>query len=430
MGENQLRIFVMCALAVTPACGRGGYDVVLREVGPVDSGPDDNPQPGPPVWTELSASASADGVSERARPVRCKHIALAEDGVLYAAWADDSTGLDAIYVRTWNGAVWSELGGSFSGGGIAPVSGPPAGRNITCLGALAFDDAARPNIAWQHNLGGAQAAYMRRWTGTTWAEVAGSSSGFGLSGDALAWWPGLALDSSNRPSVSWSIAGELYLRSYDGVSWVGLGGSDTSPGLGVAGATAEFSILRRAPGDDLIIAWEDSRDGTTQVHLRRWNGAWAALGTSDGPRGLSAAAVSVSIAAFVLTAAGDPVVMWSDEANGEGYVVRWDGARWLDYAALPRPLHRPTLALDVRDRPVIAWAADDTIGRNIHAAYWDGAVWKTLDPETPGGISSATGGADYPSIAVASDGTVYIGWEQAADGNPRRFYLKALQQGL
>jgi hypothetical protein len=130
-------------------------------------------------------------------------LAVAPDGTPYVAWDDNTGGNGGIYVRRWNGTSWAEVGeGSASGGGIS--SGDPS----TYRPSLAIASDGKPYVAWDgwdYSNGGDREIHVRRWAGNGWEEVGdGSASDGGISrntGDS--WYSSLAIARDGTPYVAW-----------------------------------------------------------------------------------------------------------------------------------------------------------------------------------------------------------------------------------
>ena len=92
--------------------------------------------------------------------------------------------------------------------------------------------------------------------------------------------------------------------------------------------TTQYSFV--TPADDAcdnttfpVVVWKGN-DGN--VYVKRWDGmAWVGLVGGDGP---SVPGVWASNASVAMDAAGNPVVAWTGN-DGKVYVKRWDGAAWV-----------------------------------------------------------------------------------------------------
>ena len=128
-------------------------------------------------------------------------LAIAPDDTPYVAWYDNAVDNSEIYVRRWNGLTWEEVGaGSASGGGISNNSDHSfrPTLNVAPNGTL--------YVAWEDFSSGGWRIYVRRWTGSTWAEVgSGSASGGGISNNTPGSWnPSLAIAPDSVPYVAWT----------------------------------------------------------------------------------------------------------------------------------------------------------------------------------------------------------------------------------
>src|SRR5207302_840606 len=131
-------------------------------------------------------------------------------GAEFVAWVDDRGGVAQIYVARHTAAGWDELAGGAHGGGVSNsplgahnpsitlgLDGQPlvawselgaGGATGGGLSNAAADvpelalttDGTHVAVAWSQPVLGAHVIYLREFDGTTWNELAGSGSGFGL----------------------------------------------------------------------------------------------------------------------------------------------------------------------------------------------------------------------------------------------------------
>ena len=93
------------------------------------------------------------------------------------AWSGALAGKGGIFIKKWNGSDWVEMGASSaSGDGISD------GLELSVTPSLAISPDGKPIVAWSgHNSLGWD-VYVRRWNGSSWVEMgAGSASGGGIS---------------------------------------------------------------------------------------------------------------------------------------------------------------------------------------------------------------------------------------------------------
>ncbi|MCI0657484.1 MAG: hypothetical protein L0170_10500, partial [Acidobacteria bacterium] len=106
------------------------------------------------------------------------------------------------------GASWSDLGGSGSAGGI---SNSTYGAGYP---SLAIDPDGNPVVAYEHawidpsNIN-VISVYLRRWNGTSWVGVSGSDTGYGIGNGApyslgYSSQSALEIDASGNAVVAWN----------------------------------------------------------------------------------------------------------------------------------------------------------------------------------------------------------------------------------
>jgi hypothetical protein len=279
-------------------------------------------------WEEVgTGSASGGGISDNSGDSYWPSVALAPDGTPYVAWNDDSGGNFEIYVRRWNGSSWEEVGaGSASGGGISNNSTGSWDPSV----AVAPD--GTPYIAWGDYSGDAE-IYVRRWSGSSWEEVgAGSATVGGISdnsGISSSASVAIALDST--PYVAWSDTSggnqEIYMRRWNGSSWEEVGaGSASGEGISNNSGSSYSPSVAVASDGTPYVAWHDHSSGNREIYVRRWNGSsWVEVGAGSASGGGISDNSGYSWGHPVAIALdGTPYVAWYDDSSGndEIYVRR------------------------------------------------------------------------------------------------------------
>lgn len=331
-------------------------------------------------WEEIGAgSATGGGISNSGGSSQTPSIAFGADGHPIVAWEDWTSEYPEIYVRRWNGSSWAEMGaGSASGGGISNTSYTSSGPQLV-VGADGV-----PVIAWEDNStpDRAYAIYVRRWNGSAWVEMgSGSASGWGMS------------------------------QSYESSYW---------PALTVG------------PDGMPVVAWPDSRNGYYEIYVRRWNGsAWVQFGNSATGGGDSHEGNWMAPPALAIGIDGNPIVAWEDSITGDAeiYLRRWNGSSWAEMGTASATgggisnndasSHSPSLVVDSQGRPVIAWRDDSSGVAEIYVRRWNGSSWAEMGAgsDSGGGISNSGEGAYFPSLAVSSNGTLTIAWSDRSGGD-------------
>jgi hypothetical protein len=211
-------------------------------------------------WEEVGAgSASEGGISDNAAQSSDPAIAIAPDGTPYVAWQDSSSEQGEVYIRRWNGSTWAEVGpGSASGGGISH-SKEWAGHP-----SIAITPEGTPYVTWTAS----ENIETRYWDGEDWQWLdAIDASGMGLE-------PVLAVAWDGRLYVAWednaSGDAEIYIRQWSDAGWQEVGSGSASDG-GIsenAGASLTPSIAL-APDGTAYVAWQDGMSENQEIHVRR-----------------------------------------------------------------------------------------------------------------------------------------------------------------
>ncbi len=381
-------------------------------------------------WAELGAgSATGGGISANDGYSQSPSLATGPGGTKIVAWADNEAGDSEIYVRRWNGAIWAEMGsGSASGGGISGNDGDSYSPSL----AIAPDGTVV--VAWADESEDDVEIYVRRWNGAAWVEMgSGSASGGGISdNDGDSWSPSLALGPDGMPIVAWDDEskddGEIYVRRWNGSSWVEMGsGSASGGGISMNSGFSAYPSLAVNSYGTPIIAWEDDTGGDADIYIRRWNGSsWVVMGANSASGGgisdNNGDSWSPSLAAGP---AGTTIVAWEDDTSGAGeiYVRRWNDTSWVEMGANSASgggissnggiSASPSLAIGPEDMPVIAWDDDTSGDAEIYVRRWNGSSWVEMGSGSAsgGGISGNEGDSWLPSLAIGSDSMPIVAWE-------------------
>jgi hypothetical protein len=198
------------------------------------------------AWSTLpSPAARPDLAINRGAP----SLALDASGAVVLAWSAATPGGSSIFVARWDGASWVGFGPSLTGRGISAVAGESTHPRLA-LGP------AGPVVGWIHGDVRRRNAYVRRWTGAVWDELAGSASGKGLS-TADPTTVAVAVDRAGQPIVTWGQGDEdiqdISLQAWHGSAWGKAGGL----GSGRISAPGTFSVLPAIASTpaQICVAW-------------------------------------------------------------------------------------------------------------------------------------------------------------------------------
>lgn len=303
---------------------------------------------------------------------------------------------------------WMELDSSASDGGITR-------GNSASSPDFALDRNGQPTVAWVGtDLLNYPVIYARQWDGSQWAQLAGSASNSGISGnDRLGTSsPAIAIDpSTQRPVVAWQSRDQMgrlniLLKAWDGSSWQALGNSMSTAGLSQITAAAGASNPHIAFGPEsapgLYVGYEISG---AQIELRRWNPnsqTWSIVGSRIV--GTFSGANEFQLA---IRPDGQIVVSYTMKAGNFGqndvYSLRWNGSQWVPFGGSSNISQTSavsklsSLALDNSGNPLIAWIEGNGSSTKLMLKRFDGIRWTELNGSATG---SGLGPATTVSLAV------------------------------
>jgi hypothetical protein len=228
-------------------------------------------------WAEVGGSASGGGISAMSTYAFLLKVALTPSGNPVVAWKYDpgtvGSGIinyanQEVFLRSWNGSAWQELGGSASGSG---VSDSPTGLGLHY--ELAVDGAGYPILVWRE-LGSAD-IILRRWNGSSWVALGNSASPGGLSdSETFCGDPTLVLDGAGNPIVAWgqgatSAGQEILVRRWTGSSWDPIAGSDSATGISDTSAYSGVPRITLSPLGRVYVSWLEGSADDADVWLKR-----------------------------------------------------------------------------------------------------------------------------------------------------------------
>lgn len=231
--------------------------------------------------------------------------------------------------------AWVEVGsGSATGGGISDSSG------FSYNPSLGVDGSGNPYVAWSDVTGGNEEIYIKKFDGSSWVEVGSSSATDGGISDTSGWsyGPSVGVDGSGNPYVAWydSTSGnsEIYVKRYDGADWVEVGsGSASGGGISDDSGASQMPSLALDASANPYVAWYDYTGGDCEIYIKRFDGAdWVEVGSGSASGGGISDSGSSQRPSLALDGSGNPYVAWLDNTSGnyEVYVKRFDEASWVE----------------------------------------------------------------------------------------------------
>lgn len=390
-------------------------------------------------WSELGGSATGSGLSASPdSPSNLPRLAVDGLGRPTVSWMERINDINNLHLRRWNGAAWVELGGSDSGLGIS-------GSTTGIFGSsLALDGAGHPVVVWSMTSPDyTMDIHLKRWNGSAWTGTDGSAATLVHDSSDTALYASVAIDPAGRPVVCWSELGEegqpVYLKRWDGTSWVALAGS-ASTGIGSTGTASQpRPALALDSAGRPVVAWPSKPVYATNVWLKRWTGAeWEELGGSATSYGVSGSSTGqAGWPALAVDSSDQPVVAWKMSDFGMGPQVRlrrWNGSGWEELGGsgsgggvsqtvnLPGD---PSLALDGQGKPILAWQEylEETL--QVYLKRWSGTAWEALQGSASGyGINGSAGLSSNPQVAVGASGLIAVCWRETGSASNSDVHLR------
>ncbi len=291
---------------------------------------------------------------------------------------------------------------------------------------ITSDGAGGAIVTWRDDRSGNSDIYAQRISAA--GTVLWAADGVVLCDAAGAQqYPAIILDGAGGAIVVWSDSrsgnADIYAQriSADGtVQWAANG----VPLCTAVGDQSYLTIIPASPSG-ATVAWQDWRNGNSDIYAQRISAAGTPQWTADGVA-LCSAVEEQSAPSIVSVGPGGVIVAWQDWRNGywDIYVQRLsaDGApQWepdgmaVCYAFGSR--HAPTIAWDAADGAIVAWEEvrnggfGDIYAQRISADGWP--VW----PPDGVALCSATGAQQRPVIVSDFGGYAIVAWEDRRAGN-------------
>lgn len=229
----------------------GALTVAWEDYGGGDGGVYARRFDGVGAWTWLGPMALP-GLGGAGQLVRLAGTRLDD---LWVAYANPDDG--EVHVAHWDGVRWTELGAAVGGVSRTPAPSAPA--------YIAIGD--RPYVAWLEGEPEAAALHVRTWDGAAWSELGGSATGDGIAaGQRPVESIEIAVDPRGRPVVAYVAAGDVFVRAWDGAAWAAVGAHGAG-GISDTGG-ARRARIAIGPAGTIYVAWIEDDGAGQQVFLR------------------------------------------------------------------------------------------------------------------------------------------------------------------
>ncbi len=229
-------------------------------------------------------------------------LSLDSSGNPFVAWVeignDPANPVKNVFVKRWTGASWVLVGAGTVNQDATKAAYTPA---------LALDSSGNPVLAWGENVGTSiQNVFVKRWNGSIWTPVGASAVNNDPSKGAFD--PALALDAGGNIFVACSENTDprvnIFVRRWTGSAWALVGPGSVNQSVTLAGQRPSLAL---EAGGNPVVAWNESYVRTPSVsYLKRWTGSsWALVGEGAISRDTYPVSINPSVA---LDSSGRPFV--------------------------------------------------------------------------------------------------------------------------
>jgi hypothetical protein len=211
-------------------------------------------------------------------------------------------------------------------------------------------------------------------------------------------------------------------------------------------AAATLPVIAVNRQGEVFVAWTQETRVYTAIYVQVFRGGrWEALGSSANGQGISGAHGTALAPSLAIDSRGNPAIAWQDLSTGNDqvYFRHWDGASWgeLDRSATGGGVsnsvtlyaRNPSLALDAHDSPVLSWEqhygsrADLWTRRHIQSLLHHG--WQDFGSH-PGILPypDKLSVASHPMLRLNASGEPSLAWMDTETG-PEQVYFRRWASG-
>jgi hypothetical protein len=411
-----------------------------------------------PAWKQLGGALDVNPALNS----RSSSLGVSTTGSLYAAWSEDSSGinLQKVVVKRWASAPfnsWFQVGTALNVESSKVALKPSLAMGTDNKPVVAFHECNSISFPAICNV------YVKRWSGAAWVLLSSKlnvNSGYYAS---------LAIDSLNRPVVAWferALGGyNIYVKRWTGAGWASLGGAvnvDSSK-------LASMPSLAVGTGNP-VVAWQECAVSVSvsgnpspftcqhRILVRSYDAAtntWKASLGASGAINVNSSR-DAKLPSLKLTSGGTPIVAFvecvqvgvacHENSDHNVYVKRYGtkkvgsffvfGFHLMGNALdvnIAQATKWPSLAIDPNDNPMVAWAEGGSTSAGfggIRVKRWVSttSTWQTVSSPNPLNISPNQHD-DEPSLVISSTETPSVAFQEAQDavGVLANIYVRRLQ---
>lgn len=268
--------------------------------------------------------------------------------------------------------------------------------------------------------------FIKTWNGTLWRDLGNVRNNATLEATRS----DITVNASGTPLVTWveaacaSCEGNIYVKQRVGTSWTQLGGRlNSRPARDPVIALDQNGVPYVAFGQGFYL------EPTSDMYVKVFkNGVWSTLGGALDVN----TTYEKRAAKLVIDSNGNPVVAWLEvNVNVPGdirsYIKRWNGSRWQRVGAdfLNGSIYRVyylSLEIDTSNRPVISYTEND----QTFVKRFVGNGWQYLGRFVNRALNDAAlplGTSSTPDLAIDVNGIPFVTFIEDSSIAPLNVYV-------
>jgi hypothetical protein len=259
------------------------------------------------------------------------------------------------------------------------------------------------------------------------------------SGAAYQQFPAVAVDRNGNAVVVWEDyrngATDIYTQKLDG-NGTRLWAADVRVNSGSGTAYQRYPAVAVDGSGNVIVAWEDYRNGVPDIYTQKLDGNGTWLWAADVRVNSDGGTAYQQYPVVAMDGSGNAVIVWVDDRNGHGniYAQKLDGnGNWLWAADVQVNSDSgtatqwfPAVAVDGSGNDIVVWEDYRNGAPHIYAQKLGGNgnwLWAAdVQVSSEGG----TGYQRFPAVAVDRSGNAIVVWENYRGGDSSDIYAQKL----
>ncbi|MDD2699530.1 MAG: ubiquitin-like protein, partial [Arcobacteraceae bacterium] len=340
-------------------------------------------------FTELGTAGFSEGIATNTS------IVIDSNNIPYVVYKDAANGNKATVMK-YDGSSWIVVGtAGFSAGEAKDIS-------------IAIDSNNIPYVVYKDAANGNKATVMK-YENSNWMTVGNVGFSVGIVNNTF-----IAINSNDIPYVAYTDynssdnSHKLTVKKYENSNWTTVGNAGFSLGDRVLDLSIAFDN-----NDIPYVAYGDSINNYKAYVMKYDSSSWTQVGTAGFSED---AALNISI---VFNSNNIPYVVYADNANSyKATMMKYEDSNWTTVGTAGFSTSGASyisIALDSNDIPYVVYAEEgDNYSYKATVMKYEDSNWTTVGTGTAG---FSIGDAIYTSIALDSNNTPYVVYQDAGNNN-------------